>query len=395
MRLAYLDPHAVPDDVPEALQILHTLDGLGAAGVEVVLITPKPRRPLAARDILGHELPPQVRLQHLPDLRKRWWFPSGSNQPFYFLATRALRKLAVDAVLVRNLKMAEYLHQHLPQLPLVFETHEIFAQTYREEHPHPTPAQARKLAALVAREGEVYRGAKGLLALTPFLIEDIRQVYGVNTPAAVAPDGVDLRVTEAYRDQAPANTPPVLLYLGSLHPWKGVNTLIEALALLKLPARLRIVGGGGRRIAELRALAERLGVAARVELAGACAPKDRFNVIHRADICLLPLTATSIASRYTSPLKLFEYLALGKPVVVSDLPSMRAVLEPSRHVLMAQAGDAAAFAAAIDRLLADPALRRQLGAAARERAQEFSWDKRGARIKAFIEGILKTSPDRG
>lgn len=395
MRLAYLDPHAVPDDVPEALQILHTLDGLGGAGVEVVLITPQPRRPLAARDILGHELAPTVRLRHLPDLRKRWWFPSGSNQPFYFLATRALRKLAVDAVLVRNLKMADYLLKHVPQLPLVFETHEIFAQTYREEHPHPTPAQARKLAALVAREGEVYRRARGLLALTPFLIEDIRQVYGVNTPAAVAPDGVDLRATEPYRDPAPANTPPVLLYLGSLHPWKGVNTLIEALAQLKLPARLRIVGGGDRRIAELRALAERLGVAARVELAGACAPKDRFNVIHRADICLLPLTATSIASRYTSPLKLFEYLALGKPVVVSDLPSMRSVLEPDRHALMVRAGDAAAFAAAIDRLLADPALRTRLGTAARERAQEFGWDQRGVRIKAFIEGILKTSPGRG
>jgi glycosyltransferase involved in cell wall biosynthesis len=395
MRLAYLDPHAVPDDVPEALQILHTLDGLGGAGVQVVMITPKPRRPLAARDILGHELSPTVRLQHLPDLRKRWWFPSGSNQPFYFLATRALRKLAVDAVLVRNLKMAEYLHTHLPQLPLVFETHEIFAQTYREEHPHPTPAQAHKLAALVAREGEVYRWAKGLLALTPFLIEDIRQVYGVTTPAAVAPDGVDLRMTEKYSTAAPAHSPPVLLYLGSLHPWKGVNTLIEALVLLKLPARLRIVGGNDRRLAELRALAETLGVSDKVDFTGPCAPGDRFDVIHAADICLLPLTATSIASRYTSPLKLFEYLALGKPVVVSDLPSMRSVLEPGKQALMAQAGDAAAFAAAIDRLLADPELRRRLGTAARERARDFGWDTRGARIKAFIEGILKTGPDRG
>ncbi len=387
MRLAYLDPHAVPDEIPEALQILYTVDALGEIGVDVTLVTPKPWRAITTDSILGRALDARVALQPLPDLRKRWWFPFTSNKPFYFLATRALRRLAPDVVLVRNLKMAEYLLRRAPQIPLIFETHEVFAQTYREEHPNPSARQRRKLEALVAREGFVYRHAAGLLALTPLLLDDIRQAYDVNVPGAVIPDGVDLRQAQAPRVSAP-NPVPMLLYLGSLHPWKGVETLIRAMQHVKHPAQLTIVGGNTHRISELRALAMDEAVAERVSFIGPVEPGRRFEWIHRADICLLPLTPTSIGSRYTSPLKLFEYLAAGKPIVVSDLPSMRAVLEPEKHALLVAQSDAEGFAQAIERLLAQPALRERLGAAARWHAQDFTWRKRAERVLAFIQKQL-------
>jgi glycosyltransferase involved in cell wall biosynthesis len=390
MRLAYLDPHPVPDDCPEALQILYTVDALGEIGVDVVLVTPRPRRDIRPEDILGRPLSSKVRVQHLPDPRKRWWFPSASNKPFYWMAARALRHIGADVVLVRNLKMAEHLLKRVPRVPLVFETHELFAQSFREEHANRSVREERKLRALEEREGFVYRHAAGLLALTPLLLEDIRQTYGVDTPAEIAPDGVDLRQAEPPKT-LPPNPIPVLLYLGSLHPWKGVDTLILAMKHVTRPAMLHIVGGSDRRIAELRALAEREGVADRVVLPGPVAPGRRFEWIHKADICLLPLTSTSIASRYTSPLKLFEYLAAGKPVVASDLPSMRSVLEPGKHALLVKAGDVYAFAAAIDRLLAEPALGKQLGEAARVHARRFSWQERGRRLRHFGEG-LKTLP---
>ncbi len=105
-----------------------------------------------------------------------------------------------------------------------------------------------------------------------------------------------------------------------------------------------------------RALADEHDVARRVVFHGAVEPGRRFEWIHQVDICLLPLTETSIGGRYTSPLKLFEYMAAGKAIIVSDLPSMRQVLTSERDALLVPVGDPQAFARAIERMLQDTAL---------------------------------------
>jgi len=381
MHIAYLDPHPVPDNCPEALQILYTVDALGALGARVTLVTPRPGSIADARAILGHALSPNVQVRHLEPRRGIWrWL--RSNKPFYRMAASELKTLGADAVLVRNLKMAEHLLRHAPEVPLFFETHELFARSYQEEHKRLNLRKHHKLAALAQREETVYRGARGLIALTPLLIDDIRQAYSVETPAVVAPDGVDLEQARAPVSTTP-HTTPWLLYLGSLHPWKGVDTLIRAMPHVKQPAELHIVGGSDERIAELRKLAEELDVAARVVFHGPVEPGKRFEYIHQADICLLPLTDTGLGGRYTSPLKLFEYMAAGKALVVSDLPSMRQVLTPEQDALLVPTGEPEAFARAIERLLADSVLRTRLGDAAKTRAQNFSWRTRSETVLRF------------
>ena len=383
MHIAYLDPHAVPDSCPEALQILYTVDALGELGVRVTLVTPKPAGAIAARDILGRELSPHVRFVYLPDWRARWWLPLRSNKPFYRLATAVLKDLGAEAVFVRNLKMAEHLLRHTPAVPLFFETHELFAQSYQEEHGRLNLRKHHKLATLARREEFVYRNARGLIALTPLLIEDIRKAYGVETPAVVAPDGVDLHQAQAAVS-FPPHAVPWLLYLGSLHPWKGVDTLVRAMAHIKTPAELHVVGGNDKRIAELRHLAQELEVDKHVVFHGPVEPGRRFEYIHQADICLLPLTDTGLGGRYTSPLKLFEYMAAGKAIVASNLPSMQQVLTLEQDALLVPAGEPAAFAHAIERLLADTDLRRRLGAAAHSKAGDFTWRRRAQSITRFI-----------
>ena len=386
MHVAYLDPHPVPDNCPEALQILYTIDALGALDARVTLVTPKPESVADAHAILGHALSARVQVRHLESRRGLWrWL--RSNQPFYRMATTELKKLGADAVLVRNLKMAEHLLRHAPNVPLFFETHELFAQSYREEHPRMSLRRHHKLAVLARREEFVYRNTKGLIALTSLLVEDIRKAYRVETPAVVAPDGVDLEQAQAPVSTTPYTT-PWLLYLGSLHPWKGVDTLVRAMAHVKQPAELHIVGGNAARIGELRALADEFDVIRRVVFHGPVEPGRRFEYIHRADICLLPLTDTGLGGRYTSPLKLFEYMAAGKAIVVSDLPSMHQVLTPEQDALLVPSGDADAFARAIDRLLVDRGLRARLGGSAKSRVQSFSWRARSETVLHFINKHL-------
>lgn len=378
MHIYYIDPHPVPADCPEAMQILQTVDALAALGCDVTLLTPATTS-LDAAAILGRPLHARVRLWPL-DVPRAWWWTARSSQPFYRAACAHMRKTRdCDALLVRNLKLAEHLLR-LPQRPrLVFETHEVFARTFAEQHPKPNLGTRLKLAKLRAREGTVYRQADALAALTEWLIADLREEYGVATQAAVVPDGVDLQLAEAaILPERPAG-PPRLLYLGSLHPWKGVSTLITALA--RIPnAHLRIAGGPAHRVAELQMLAVSNRVSSRVEFLGHVLPVNRFKVIAEADICLLPLSETSIGSRYTSPLKLFEYMALGKPIVSADVPAIRSVLTSGESALLVPPGDIAALATAVRQLMEQPALAAQLGKRVRQLAQQYSWQARAATL---------------
>jgi glycosyltransferase involved in cell wall biosynthesis len=250
-----------------------------------------------------------------------------------------------------------------------------------------------KLAALAKRERLVYARSRGLVALTQLLADDIRTEYRLPTPIVVAPDGVDLEAARRADVPRAANPLPVLLYLGSLHPWKGVETAVAAMR--DLPgAMLYVAGGAEVRIAELAALATVHGVRDRVRFLGSVPPVQRFEVIAGADICLLPLTKTSIASRYTSPLKLFEYMAIGKPVIASDLDSVREVLTDGEDSLLVPAADAAALADGVRRLLEDAALAARIGCNAKARAAAFGWDARAKRMLDFMTAQLETAESR-
>jgi glycosyltransferase involved in cell wall biosynthesis len=388
MRIAYPDPHPVPDSAPEALQILQTAEALARLGHRVELITPRPEGEADPAAVLGRPASDSLRLVHVADLRKRWWMPGRSSRGFQMQAAAWLRRNPVDALLVRNLKLADALLRDPACPPLFFETHEIFAQTFREEHPRPDLRRRHKLRTLESREARVYGRSRGLVVLTALLAQDVRSHYVTAVPIHVAPDGVDLAGAGAAA--AAARTPnsvPVALYVGSLHPWKGVDTLVRA-AALGGGWELRVAGGDAKRIAELSALARSLGVGDRVHLIGPVAPAERFALIGRADVCLLPLTRTSIASRYTSPLKLFEYMAMGRPIVVADLPSIREVVRDGEHALLVPPEEPAAIAAAVNRLAADPALRERLGRAAAALAASYSWERRAEGIAAFMAAEL-------
>jgi hypothetical protein len=132
-HLLYLDPHPVPGPLTESLQILQTAQGLAEAGVTITLCTPRPDPADTAIAVLGKEPHPRLQFHHLPNLKQRWWFPTGSNRIFFWMADRVVATLRPDAILVRNLKLANFLlgrarSTSLP--PLFFESHELFADSY-------------------------------------------------------------------------------------------------------------------------------------------------------------------------------------------------------------------------------------------------------------------------
>jgi glycosyltransferase involved in cell wall biosynthesis len=134
-----------------------------------------------------------------------------------------------------------------------------------------------------------------------------------------------------------------------------------------------------------------LGIADRVTFTGLVAPGQVPEHLRNADILVLPNPASAISNHATSPLKLFEYMAAGKPIVASNLPSIGEVLTHEVNALLVAPGDAEALAGAIGNLVADADLRARLGAAARRDVAEYSWDRRAERLERLFTEVLASA----
>jgi glycosyltransferase involved in cell wall biosynthesis len=169
--------------------------------------------------------------------------------------------------------------------------------------------------------------------------------------------------------------------VGHLVPLKGFDLLIEGFARCASahPDWRLIIWGEGPERARLQALAERCGVARRVELPGRSAKPGAW--LETAGIFVL-------ASRHEGfPNVLVEAMAAGLPVVATDCPAggPRAMISDGRDGLLVANEDAAALARALDRLMADPEARRTLGEAAARSAERFSLPRIMARWTVLVE----------
>ncbi|WP_395022153.1 glycosyltransferase family 4 protein [Dongia sp.] len=160
--------------------------------------------------------------------------------------------------------------------------------------------------------------------------------------------------------RAPEAVPPEILFLGRLGERKGVPVLIKALGLLAqtgLDWRAVIAGDGDA--APYRAEVERLGLSARVGFPGWLGEAEAHAHLARAALLVLPSEAEGL------PMAVVEAFAWGLPVISTPVGSTPDILNDGVEGLMIPVGDAEALAAALQRLIADPALRRQLGSNAR------------------------------
>ena len=192
---------------------------------------------------------------------------------------------------------------------------------------------------------------------------------------------------------ASADDPPLVLAVGRLIEKKGFADLVRAVALLRdRGRRLRctIVGKGALE-RELRALIRELGVGDRVELAGP-QPRDRLLALyHRASAVAVPCVVGSDGNRDGLPTVLTEAMALGVPVVATDVTGIPELVEDGRTGLLVPQHDPPRLADAIERLLADRPLATALAAAARERVErEFDLRRNVGRLRELLEEAART-----
>lgn len=239
-------------------------------------------------------------------------------------------------------------------------------------------------------------------------------------PARFAPHPPDQHRTDHQGswDPAPPRRAVTIGFLGTLKPWHGTDLLLHAFARISSQEpelRLQIIGGGPER-QRLESLAAELDISERVEFTGPVPPTQVPQLLAGVDIATAPYPAPDAeAEHYFSPLKVYEYLAAGVPVVASalgELPQLLAgrpgaegspetVRDPEADGgregttgagITVPPGDPEALGEAMSRLIEDPALRAQMGASGRRLVEnEHSWVLRAQSVLAEIPA-LKVSP---
>jgi glycosyltransferase involved in cell wall biosynthesis len=180
----------------------------------------------------------------------------------------------------------------------------------------------------------------------------------------------------------------VVVFAGAFRRWHGAHLLAEALARLQARGHEDFHGvfiGDGPELPRVRAAAAAL---RRVTFTGALPHDAVAPALAAADAGIAPFDVAAHPplqlAFYWSPLKVFEYMASGLPVVAPRLPRLAALVEDGREGVLYDTPSADALAEAL-LALRDPARRRALGAAARQRAvRDFSWDAHCARLEAGL-----------
>ncbi len=201
----------------------------------------------------------------------------------------------------------------------------------------------------------------------------------------VSPDGVDIdqfSISEGYtqEDELFLNKGrKKVVYTGHLYPWKGAHTL--ALASANIDADVILVGGTDKDIDTFKSMYGHIG---NLKILGMKPHREIPLYIHQADVLVLPNSGKKdISKSYTSPMKLFEYMTSKKPIVASDLPSIREILTEKESYFF-KPDDHADLAKVINYALVHIEESKLKGLMAYKLVQKYSWRERAEGIINFL-----------
>jgi glycosyltransferase involved in cell wall biosynthesis len=238
---------------------------------------------------------------------------------------------------------------------------------------------------LVRAERYVTERADCVVAVSEHAAEAALEIGAPEGRVSVIPNGVDVEEVDRVLGQAPAAPQGRRLgWIGSFGPWHGAEMIVRALALLPPDVELLMVGDGSARPA-CQALADRLGLGARVTWAGSVAHADALRLLGGCDLLVSPHVPLPGRSFFGSPTKIFEYMAIGRPIVASALGQLADVLEDGVTARLVPPGDPDALAAGIREVMESPDRGAALGRRAHEEARRgHSWDSRAHDLLARL-----------
>lgn len=184
----------------------------------------------------------------------------------------------------------------------------------------------------------------------------------------------------------------VLLLQGGISVGRNIETLVQAMALVRNPAVHLVVLGDGPLVPHLKEIVAQMGLAARVYFHPAVAQKDLLRYTAAADAGVIPYQATCLNNYYCTPNKLFEFVAAGLPVVANDLPEIRRVISEHQIGILGPMASSQEVAELIDRLFSDTEVLAGYATSARVASEQLCWETEAVRYQALINSVLSRRP---
>jgi glycosyltransferase involved in cell wall biosynthesis len=376
-KIYYVANVRMPTEKAHGLTIAKSCEAFGKLGLPLVLVIPRRRTNIAGTVFSAYDLESTFRVARLFTIDAIWW--SGSTLAFILQSVTFY--ISVTLFFLFRSRSATVYTRDIAVLGLtllgfrvVYECHHLFPRRGRISY--------------------LLRGADKIITISNALKRAFVELGFSESEIFVAPSGVDLSTfdidvsKEAARNELDLpQEAKIAGYTGNFTTMgedKGLHVVIAALK--DAPGITFVAAGGSEKdIARYLAQAKDTGVAARVILHGYAPQKTLALYQKAADVLLMPFPDTPHYRNHMSPVKMFEYMASGTPIIASDLPTIREVLN-ERNAFLVQPGDPHALAGALNEAwtAADASVRAMQ---AHEEVQAFSWDARAARIATFC-GML-------
>lgn len=377
LRMKILYHHRTVSRDGQSVHIEEMIKAMRALGHEVIIAAPKAHE---ATDIGGSS----ALVDWLKKAMPRWVYELmelGYSLRAFVRLWRAYRQHKPDAIYERyNLFLLSGLWlKRLSGLPFVLEVNA------------PLTDERAKFGGLslirLARwcDNITWRGADYVLPVTNVLADYVRATGVDETHIKVIPNGINRaefpkgeRQLDGRRELGLEDA-VVLGFAGFIRDWHGLDRVVDILTE-DMRAHLLVVGDGpARQSVEDRA--RELNVSDRVHILG-FVPRDKVaRYVAAFDIALQPDVVP-----YASPLKMFEYLALGCAIVAPDMPNIREILNHEENALLFDPDQPDALLAAIRRLIQDDSIRRKLGQAASDTIENkgLTWENNARRVLSLI-----------
>lgn len=251
---------------------------------------------------------------------------------------------------------------------------------------------------------EIHIPPKGRLGLLGSLIARLDHVFVISgnlkkyflarghDKVDVLPDGVDMAnikgagardVRQEMRRKLGVSEPEsIVCYAGHLYPYKGVEDLIDAAGGMPEVVVL-IIGGMPADVERCKAHAAARGYD-NMRFTGFVRPGEIAQYLAAADVCVYTLKPDAEIKDYTSPIKLFEYLASGNATVAASVPGVREIISPGKNGELYEPGNTVELRDRLSALIADDERRIALGEAGVNTAREFSWTARAQKVLKIL-----------
>lgn len=382
MKIYFFVNSRMPSEKAEGIETAKLSEAL-ARKAEVVLLYPARYNYIKDEVYDYYSVVRNFSIQKIPVLDLNFIFPS---RIFFYLEvlSYALFSLAYSLFKVSN---DDIIFTHDTYLAFIFS---IFRKNVVFDM-HDFPRAHRGLHRWFLRR------LRGITTTNRWKKNELIKSFGVDESKIISqPNGVDADKflvnksrPELRRELNLPEESTIIGYVGMLRTMgmkKGIDTLLYALKQLPDNVTALLVGGNKEDVKYYAKMAEDLGLKNRVRLAGWVKHSDIPKYLSASDILVAPFPKNEHYDHYMCPMKVIEYMASGRPMVVSDLESIREIVNDEMAYFF-KPDDVDGLAGSISEIIKSMDISKKKAAMALEKSRMFSWDERATKIINFISAL--------